>query len=39
MACGYDRMEIIAKLNMSSDIDAVLKYAEENFSDDEKLTV
>ena len=36
LAYGADRMEIIAKMNVPADVDAMLKYTQENFADDKR---
>ena len=33
LACGYDKLETLAKLDVSSDIDEMLKYIQESFAD------
>ena len=35
VACGYERSETIAKIT-PADIDAMLKYVQDNFSDDKR---
>ena len=33
LACGYDKLETLAKLDVSSDIDEMLKYIQDSFAD------
>ena len=33
LACGYDKMSAIAKINVSTDVDKMLQYINENFDD------
>ena len=33
LACGYDKLETLAKLDVSSDIDKMLKYIQDSFAD------
>ena len=33
LACGYDKLETLAKLDVSSDIDEMLKYIQDSFTD------
>ena len=36
LAYGADRMEIIAKMNVPANVDAMLKYTHQNFADDKR---
>lgn len=36
IASGYEKLETIAKINLPSDIDEMLKYINESFSDHSK---
>ena len=33
LACGYDRVSAIAKIDVSTDVDKMLQYIHENFED------
>ena len=33
LACGYDKMSTIAKIDVSTDIEKILQYIRDNFDD------
>ena len=39
IASGYEKLEIIAKINLPSDIDKMLKYIKDTFSDHSKYVL
>ena len=39
IASGYEKLETIAKINLPSDVDEMLKYIEDSFSDHSKYVL